>query len=218
MHLTQDCLLCASESRDILCPDCAAELPALPERRCPICALPTRGGEICGHCLAKPPFFDETLAAFRYDFPLDKMIQSFKYGHRLSIGTYLGRHLAVLARDQRADLLIPLPLHPSRLSQRGFNQALEIARPIAAALKLPIAKTLCQRGRDTAPQADLSVQERHGNLRSAFQCTADLSGKRILLVDDVMTTGASAHECARTLKQHGAERVTVMVVARALPR
>ncbi len=227
----QDCLLCAAASADrILCRACAADLPRLPKPCCPRCALPTPNGEICGHCLAKPPHYDATLAAYRYDFPLDKLVQSFKYGHRLALGAYFGQQLAVLAetlagalsetlpKPFAADVIMPLPLHPERLRERGFNQALELARPVAAALHRPLDTATCRRTRNTPAQANLAWRERMKNIHGAFHCSADLTGQRIVLVDDVMTTGASLDECARTLKLHGAAEIVVLVVARALPK
>ncbi|WP_301101042.1 ComF family protein [Propionivibrio sp.] len=217
--LAQDCLLCAATSGDaILCRACTANLPCLQTPNCPRCALPTTQGELCGRCLAKAPYFDATLAAFRYDFPLDKLVQSFKYGHRLALGAYFGRQLAALAGTLLADLIIPLPLHPERLRQRGFNQALELARPVSTRCRLPIDTASCSRTRNTPAQADLAWREREKNMRNAFHCAVDFTGKRIILVDDVMTTGASLNECARTLKLHGAAQVSVLVLARALPR
>ena len=217
--LAQDCLLCAAPSADqMLCPACAADLPRLPATRCPRCALPTPQGEVCGRCLSKPPHFDAALAVYRYDFPVDKLIQSFKYGHRLALGDYFGRQLASLAATVDADLIIPLPLHDERLRQRGFNQALELSRALARTRRLPIDATSCQRTRNTPAQAGLPFRERVKNLRNAFTCSVDLSGKRIIVVDDVMTTGASLDEFARTLKLHGAAAVSVLVLARALPR
>jgi ComF family protein len=217
--LAQDCLLCAAPADDLLCCACAADLPRLPAAACPRCALPTPNGEVCGRCLATPPHFDATLAAFNYDFPLDKLVQSFKYGHRLALGAYFGRQLAPLAaRIETADLIIPLPLHPDRLRQRGFNQSLELARPVSRARHLPIDARSGQRTRDTASQAELPWRERIRNMRDAFHCTADFSGKHLMVIDDVMTTGASLDEFARTLKLNGAARVTVLVVARALPK
>ena len=217
LRLTQDCLLCGADSHDILCPDCEADLPRLPDKRCPRCALPTPLGETCGRCLGSPPHFDETHSFFRYGFPVDKLIQSFKYGHRLALGRYFGKRLATLVPSQPADLVIPLPLHPDRLKSRGFNQALELARPVAGTLACRLEATLCQRTRNTQTQADLPWKKRRQNIRGAFHCTADLSGQHIVLVDDVMTTGASLDECARTLRLHGAARITLLVVARALP-
>ena len=217
--MTQDCLLCAAVSeRDILCRACAAELPRLPQERCPRCALPTPNGEICGRCLANPPHYDRTQCAFAYDFPLDRLVQSLKYSHRLALAGFLGHQLAILAANVEADLIIPMPLHAKRLRERGFNQALELARPVARATGLPIDATGCQRIRHTPAQAALPWRERVKNIRGAFHCSTDFSGKRLLLVDDVMTTGASIDECARTLKLHGAARVSALVVARALPK
>lgn len=216
--LAQDCLLCGQTSGDtVLCHACADGLPRLPAIRCPCCALPTPAGEVCGRCLAHPPHYDRTLAAFNYGFPLDKLVQAFKYAHRLALAPYFGRALAEHADGLGADLVVPLPLHPTRLRERGFNQALELARPVATALGLPIDTGACTRSRHTPAQAGLPWKEREKNIRGAFHCTRDLSGKRIALVDDVMTTGASLNECARTLKLHGAAEVTLLVVARALP-
>ena len=216
--LAQDCLLCAApNSHDILCPACAADLPRLQQPNCPHCALPTPNGETCGHCLSQPPHFDATLAAYRYDFPLDKLVQSFKYGHRLSLGAYFGRQLITLVESLPAQLIIPLPLHPERLRERGFNQALELARPISRSLGWTIETSACRRIRHTPAQANLAWRARVKNIRGAFGCTQDFSGRHLLLVDDVMTTGASLNECARILKLHGAASVTVLVVARALP-
>ena len=215
---TQDCLLCAAaDTAEILCDACAADLPPLAAARCPRCALPTPNSAICGHCLAKPPHFDATFAAYAYDFPLDKLVQSFKYGHRLAVGGWLGRQLATLVRGLPASLVIPLPLHRERLRERGFNQALELARPVAQVCGWRLETTTCRRVRHTPAQAGLAFRERAGNVRGAFHCTRDFSGCDIVLVDDVMTTGASLDECARTLKLHGARTVTLLVVARALP-
>jgi ComF family protein len=220
--LAQDCLLCGQTSdREILCPACAADLPRLPSPHCPRCALPTALGELCGRCLAHPPHYDRTFAVFSYGFPLDKLIQSFKYGHRLALAAPLGRELARLAAESRAELtpgvIVPLPLHPARLRERGFNQALELARPLAATLDLPLDARTCTRIRHTPAQAGLPWKERAKNIRGAFHCATDISGQRIILVDDVMTTGASLNECARTLKRHGAREVILLTLARALP-
>jgi predicted amidophosphoribosyltransferase len=154
----QNCLLCGQCSEgEILCRACADDLPRLPAFLCPRCALPTTAGEPCGRCLAHPPHYDRTLAAFSYEFPLDKLVQSFKYAHRLALATYLGREIARLAAESVvADLVVPLPLHPVRLRERGFNQALELARPVAATLGLPLDSQTCSRIRHTPAQASLS--------------------------------------------------------------
>ena len=215
--LAQDCFLCAAASGDsLLCPACAASLPYLSTERCPLCALPTPGAAVCGACLKQAPHFDATQAVFRYEFPLDRLIQALKYAHRLASANFLGRALARLAAPLRPDLVLPVPLAPVRLAQRGFNQALELARPLACTLGVPLELSRIHRHRDTAPQASLPWKERRRNIRHAFECEIDLSGKTVLVVDDVMTTGATLDELARTLKAHGAKRVENCVLARAL--
>ncbi|WP_246167707.1 ComF family protein [Propionivibrio limicola] len=215
----QSCLLCASTSRHApVCEACTADLPKHELPACPRCAQPTPAGELCGQCLAHPPHYDSTRAAFLYDFPLDKLVQALKYAHRLAIADYLGQQMACTADGICADLIIPLPLHLIRLRERGFNQALELARPISRSHNLQIDTTSCVRLRHTAAQATLPWRDRKENIRNAFYCSTDLTGKRILLVDDVMTTGSSLNECARTLKLHGASAVTVLVAARALAK
>ena len=216
--LTQDCLLCgAASGASRLCRACEDDLPRLPDARCPRCALPTPKGETCGRCLARPPHYDLTLAAFRYDFPVDKLVQSFKYGHRLALASYFGRQLAALTASAQADLIIPVPLHPLRLRERGFNQALELARPVSKACRTPIDVLSCHRIRHTATQADLPWRARAKNVRGACHCSGDLTGTRLLLSAWVMTTGASLDELARTVRLHGAEHVALLVLARALP-
>ena len=215
--LPQDCLLCAAPGGDqLLCPACTAGLPRLTAERCPVCALPTPGAVICGACLAHMPSFDATQAVFCYEFPVDRLIQALKYSHRLASADFLGQALAQVATPFRPQLILPVPLSAARLAQRGFNQALEIARPLARALGAPLEISRIHRRRDTAPQASLPWKERIRNIRHAFECEIDLTGRSVLLVDDVMTTGATLDELARTLKAHGAARVENCVVARAL--
>lgn len=215
--LPQDCFLCAARAGDcLLCPACVAGLPRLTPERCPLCALPTPGAAVCGACLKQAPHFDATQAVFRYEFPLDRLIQSLKYAHRLAGADFLGRELAQLSLPVRPDLILPVPLAPERLAERGFNQALELARPLARLLGVPLETRHIHRRRNTAPQASLPWKERKQNIRHAFECEIDLTGKSVLVVDDVMTTGATLDELARTLKQHGAVRVENFVVARAL--
>ena len=214
--LAQDCFLCASASGDaLLCPACEADLPRLAGARCPVCALPTSRGEVCGPCLKEPPHFDATTAYFVYSFPVDRIIQALKYGHRLAVARYLGNVLSESFRSH-ADVLVALPLHPLRLRERGFNQAVEIARPVARSLGLPLMLEAVVRDADRAPQAGLPWSERRRNVRGAFRCVTNLTGKRVLLVDDVMTTGATLNEFARVLKLHGATRVENWVAARTL--
>ena len=215
--LPQDCFLCGAPGNDcLLCPACAASLPRLTAERCPVCALPTPASGTCGACLKRAPHFDATQAVFCYEFPVDSLIQSLKYAHRLASADFLGKALAQISASHRPDLILPVPLSAARLAQRGFNQALEIARPLARTLGVPLEISHIHRCRDTTPQASLPWKERAKNIRHAFECEIDLTGKAVLLVDDVMTTGATLDELARTLKAHGAARVENRVLARAL--
>lgn len=211
------CFLCAAPSGSgFLCGACADHLPRMPAACCPRCALPTPAGAVCGACLNKPPHFDATRAVFRYEFPVDRLVQSLKYGHRLAGADFLGRILAQHAPGMVPDLILPVPLSGARLAERGFNQALEIARPLARRLGLRPETCHIHRRVDTTPQASLPWKERARNIRHAFACGIDLTGKSILVIDDVMTTGATLDELAGTLKACGAARVENCVVARAL--
>lgn len=189
----------------------------MPAARCPQCALPSTGGEVCGRCLRHPPAFDQTEAVYAYAFPLDTLVQQCKYRGGLELTALFAQALAgqIRGRDS-ADLIVPMPLHPGRLGERGFNQAAEIARRLAEQLQLPWQASACTRVRDTPPQAGLDLKDRRRNLRNAFRCDANLADRRVALVDDVMTSGASLNELARTVKKAGAISVTAWVVARTL--
>lgn len=217
---SRECLLCGAEADDgQLCPPCRATLPHRPQPACPVCALPTAGGATCGNCLKKPPAFDLTLAAFSYTFPVDALIHAYKYAGNLTLLDFLTEPLIHLAAAQpRPDLLIPMPLHPARLRERGFNQAHEIAKPVSGKLAIPLDGRACRRVIDTKPQAGLKFKHRARNLRGAFTCERDLSGMNIALIDDVMTTGASLNELAKAVRARGAAQVSAWVVARTLPR
>ncbi len=214
--LPQDCLLCGGYAgARAVCAACEHDLPRLPEARCPVCAEASPGATTCGACLKSPPHFDAAVAAFRYAFPADRLVHALKYGRRLATAEFLAE--AMLAAGIPAgDLLVPMPLSAARLRERGFNQAVEIARPLARALGLPLALDGCSRRRDTAPQASLPWKARRDNVRHAFECPADFIGRSVIVVDDVMTTGTTADEFARTLKARGAARVTLWVAARTL--
>lgn len=209
------CLLCGEDCATLLCHPCATDLPAL-AAGCPQCAEPTTHGERCGRCLTQPPHFDATLAAYAYAFPLDRLIHSYKYGSELALAELFGQQLGNKLHSLPFDRILPVPLHPDRLRQRGFNQALELARPISRRLQVRLDHRLLSRQRATLAQADLPHKERAANIRGAFAVHGDLSGERLLLVDDVLTTGATVSECSRVLKLHGAASVTVAVVARTV--
>jgi len=217
--LPHDCFLCgAFAGATLLCDECRQDLPRIAAACCPLCALPTpTNGGICGACLKQPPFFDATQCRFRYAFPVDRLVQALKYQHRLAVAQFFADALLETSATMlmQTDLLLALPLSVQRLRDRGFNQALEIARPLAKRLGLPLHTNGYGRSLDTVPQTSLPWKERHKNIRGAFECGMDLTGKAVTVIDDVMTTGATLNEFARTLKNHGAARVTNLVVARA---
>lgn len=217
-RLPQDCLLCGARVVGrMLCPGCAGDLPLLPRARCPQCALPTHEGALCGHCLKHPPAFARTVAVYAYAFPLDALVKHCKYGGALAVTDWFAAALArELDSSTLPDLVIPMPLHDTRLAERGFNQAGEIARRLAPLLDIPWTPHGCARIRDTPPQAGLDLKARRRNLRGAFRCDLDLHGKRIALLDDVMTSGASLDELAKTARKAGAVEVSAWVVARTL--
>ncbi len=216
--LPQSCQLCGAEDgTSPFCSPCLADLPWLPRNRCAVCALPLASGAVCGACLEQPPRFDRVEAVFAYRFPVDALIRAYKYGGRLALARGLGELLAQsVARD--ADAIVAMPLAPERLAGRGFNQAHEIARVVAAQTGIPLLTSACRKVVDTPPQAALPWQERAKNVRRAFVCDAELKGTRIAVVDDVLTTGATLNELARVLRKAGAASVAGWVVARTLPR
>lgn len=210
------CLLCGDTSEsELLCVPCTQDLPAALSPCCPQCGIETTHGERCGSCLNSPPSFDRTFALFDYDFPADRLIHALKYGHQLAVADWLGQALARRIADKSFDRIIPMPLHPERLRERGFNQAMEIARALGFCLKIPVDRSSLVRRRATAAQATLAHKERQQNVRGAFDCLTDFTGLRLMLVDDVMTTGATAREAARVLAIHGASGIAVTIAARA---
>lgn len=221
------CLLCHTprgESRDpSLCPRCLDGCLPLTSPCCPRCALPfaTIGGgdHVCGECLLQPPDFAWTVAAGLYEEALRHAIHRFKFDGSLALDRPLARLLDTAwqrtAPDWLPDLIVPVPLHPLRLSQRTYNQALLIARELGRSRQLPVDAHLLIRVLPTLAQAGLTARERHRNLLGAFALTRGLSGEKILLIDDVMTTGTTARICATALRAGGAGEVGLAVLARA---
>jgi ComF family protein len=174
----------------------------------------------CGRCLAHPPPFDATISAFVYAFPVDRLIHAFKYQGRLPLAEWCAGSI-LAAREKRpashVTRLIALPLSAERQRERGYNQATEIVRVIASQTGMGVVSRGIRRVRASPPQAALPWNERARNVRGAFECDVDLSGLAVAVIDDVMTTGASLAEFAKTLKGRGASRVENWVVARTLP-
>ena len=210
------CLLCSGTSLHALCKPCEQSLaPWIASDSCPCCGHVNTQGHFCGACLQAKPAFDHTQAAFLYIAPMAALIQAAKFARQWSILPPLGKYLAAcITNQEEIDRIIPLPLHRTRLIERGFNQALELARPVAAAHRIPLEIGRLQRVKNTEHQARLSANARWQNMRGAFEYKGDLTGKRVALVDDVMTSGASLNAAAKALKAAGAINVQVWVLAR----
>jgi ComF family protein len=214
--LPERCAFCGARAQaGEVCGDCLQDLPGRRGERCRVCAIPVAGALVCGQCLRDPPSYSHTVAAADYRFPLDAAIARLKYGPDLSLLVALAHLLARAVRGQPPpDALVPMPLSAAGLRARGFNQATELGRLIAREVGAPLALGVATRCKDTAPQASLPFDRRAGNVRDAFACDASVAGLRVTLLDDVMTTGATVEELARTLRRAGAAEVGVWVLAR----
>ena len=218
------CLLCGgrgANTRD-LCEGCARDFPRN-DVCCPRCALPLKTpAPLCGECLDREPPFASAWAPFRYAHPLDLLEARFKFRGDLAAGRVLADLMIERAVDDapaRPDLIVAVPLHVSRLRERGYNQAFELAKPVAGALGVPIARDGLARIRATPAQTGLDAAARRRNLRGAFAVPRGASlPKHIALFDDVVTTGATVRECARVLRRAGVERIDVWALARAPQR
>ena len=215
------CLLCGDQGHAHLdlCLSCHSALPWLGSA-CPRCGLPHGGDEsqVCGACLRQPPPFDRMVSLFRYEEPVRHLIQSLKFGARLPHARLLGTLLAERLKETAdwPEAIIPVPLHPSRYRERGFNQSLEIARWVSRFTRVPLAWHRAGRLRQTDAQSRLHADERKANIRKAFTVNGTLPYRHVAILDDVVTTGATAGELARTLRRAGASRVDVWTCVRAL--
>jgi ComF family protein len=215
------CLLCRTHTyagRE-LCDGCHADLPWI-RVACPRCAAPlaaASAGRACGKCQRKAPPFDRARAALQYQAPVDRMILNLKYHRRLELARTLGELLATHIDNagESPDVIVPVPLHPTRARERGYNQSLEIARVIAQRLRLPLVASAARRVRATAAQTALPLKQRARNVRNAFVVDADLKGKHVAVVDDVMTSGHTVSALAKALRRAGAKEISIWVVARA---
>ena len=209
-----------------LCPGCRERIALIRSPLCPICGLPfaTEGGldHPCGPCITGRRPFSRARAAARFEGPVQELIHRFKYRNKVHLARPLGlltaQALAGFPPAGGADLIVPVPLHRKRLRERGFNQAQLLGRVLAKQWRINLSVHNLRRVRWTEPQIGLCAAEREQNVRGAFRVAepARYEGRRLLLVDDVYTTGSTVGECARTLKRAGAEEVLVITVARAL--
>ncbi len=226
--LPSRCALCnvAVEGDLALCAPCRADLPTN-DPCCPRCAEPlVRVEPLCGQCLRRPPAFGSAFSAFRYAWPLDGLVSRFKFSGDLATGRTLATLFAERLRTESIalpDLLLPIPLHTRRLRERGYDQALELARDVSRALGITMNADLLRRTRPTQAQTALDARGRRANVRGAFAIdnrTLDrLPGRpSIALLDDVMTTGSTLRECAALLARAGFADIQVWALARAPAR
>lgn len=218
------CVLCGAPATDMdLCEGCRQDLPWI-RAACRYCgiALPEAAcGDCCGRCLTAKPPFDYCMAALRYEYPVDRLITGLKYHQRMSHARVLAELLVagLLGRGSEPappDIVVPVPLHRRRVAARGFNQAEEIGRFVAAAIGATLDTRSCRRLRHTPEQTGLQSAERRRNLRGAFAVRRPLRGLRVALLDDVITTGSTAGEICKALRQAGAAEIQVWAVARAM--
>lgn len=216
------CMLCGQTTgsqRDI-CQGCATGLPGNP-KPCRCCALPlpdmAPSDSLCGACQKRQRPYDRVTAPYLYEGEVQQLHQAFKFNAKLSAGRLLAELLcdAVEAQSQPLpELLVPVPLHGSRLRERGFNQATELAWLLSKRLELPLDQFCIGRTRATAPQSGLNKRQRIENIRGAFASRHAIDATHIAIVDDVMTTGQTIEQMARVLRRSGVDRIDVWVVAR----
>lgn len=229
--IPSSCAVCGTVNDDAICSACRKQFFGQVAHRCLQCAIPLPGMQAltaakCGECLKDPPAFDATVVAADYAPPIDRLVLALKFGNQLALAPMFARILrdALLNRQQLPlpTILTAVPLGRQRLAERGFNQALEIARPFSRALGIALDPHLVARLRETQAQSLLHPDERHKNIRHAFLvpggAAAHVHGRHIGVVDDVITTGETLSELAATLKRFGATRVTNFVFARTLQK
>lgn len=207
------------------CRACSADFRKITSPICTVCGTPfvskVGGDHLCEDCVRKRPFYEATRAPYLYEGSLMTAIHQFKYGAKSFIADSLGPLLAQFAKTRFKEsdnfLTIPVPLHPKRLQERGFNQSLLLARHVARQLHTELDYLSLRRVRDTVPQTGLGKEERRKNVRGAFHVKAPdvVKEKVVLLVDDVSTTGNTLNECARVLRKSGCNRIFCLVLAKA---
>ncbi|VAX01626.1 Competence protein F homolog, phosphoribosyltransferase domain; protein YhgH required for utilization of DNA as sole source of carbon and energy [hydrothermal vent metagenome] len=217
----QYCYLCdtANDNAEFdICSVCLSELP-YKNQSCSRCALPlvSTHSPVCGQCLRDPPSYDAILSPFEYQFPLDTFITELKFRNKLYRAHTLGKLFSHYLQSKSTALpecIIPVPLHPKRLQQRGFNQSIEIARVIAKQLKVPVDKNYCIRNKNTQAQSDLNADQRHQNVKNAFQIKQPRKYQHVAIFDDVVTTGHTVEALATLLRQQNISVIQVWSIAR----
>ena len=221
---SNQCLLCLTPTQNmhLLCPGCEKDLPKN-DCHCIICSVPFVSSHnqqdvlICGKCQKSPPHYTTSIIPHIYSSPLKQLITQLKFHHNLSYAPVLAHSFIESVKERKnilPECIIPVPLHSERLRERGFNQALELARIISKQLKIPLDYSLSQRNKATPFQSGLSAKQRKQNLKNAFSIKKSKTYKHVAIFDDVVTTGTTVNELAKQLKQNGVEIIEVWAIAR----
>ena len=219
---SRHCVLCGANNSTDLCAPCDAGLPRI-TNSCRQCGIPLTHDDLCGDCLIAPPLFTRCIAPLRYEPPISHLVGAFKYQSNFNHGRILSQlllgRLQDEARIRNEDMpsiaaLLPVPLHWRRRWLRGFNQTEIIADELSLALRIPLQTRWLRKIRGGSAQQQLDADARRHNLRDAFACTQDVAGLRLAVIDDVVTTGATANAIAGTLLEHGAASVQIWALAR----
>ena len=221
------CFLCTDrcESHETICPVCMDDLP-FNTSACPACARPNTASRLCADCLSltgspgfSGGFINKSWSLFQYQYPVNHLIQYMKFRQGLELANFLGRMMGKMFFNEtivQPECIIPVPLYTRRLISRGYNQSIELARPLARQLGINLDIHACKRVRNTIPQSDLPAKKRKGNVRNSFSVNQGISYNHVLLIDDVITTGSTVNELARTLYKAGVARVDVLACAKTI--
>lgn len=217
--IPQFCELCQGRAHEQpLCQDCLADLPRI-QNPCLGCANPMpQANLVCGQCIQKPPLFDGAVAVCLYQNPVDWLVKQLKFHGKLHLSVLMGHLLSEQLRQSNRSLpdgILPVPLHRRRLISRGYNQAYEIADVVSQHLKIPMFAGYVRRARHTEPQSNLAEAERHQNLKGAFIHKGAELPRHVAIIDDVITTGATAKALTQVLKAAGVHRVEIWTFTRA---
>lgn len=207
-----------------LCTSCSSLLPWL-ARVCEYCAIPLQANSLtpyCGQCLKQRPIFQNSYMLFEYAKPISTYILALKFSQQIHYAELFGELFAQkiqsewYANKPLPQVIMPVPLHPQRLAQRGYNQAIEIAKPIAKKLQLPLGRHYCQRTKATLAQANIDADQRKDNVKNAFTVKQQLPYQHIAILDDVYTTGCTVTALSKALFKAGIKKIDIWSIARSI--
>lgn len=209
------CYFCLAKCNDVCCKSCERDF-IKGVRRCPICAKHNNNAKTCGQCISSPPVFSSTTVLYNYEYPIKKLVLSFKFKKRAELSLFFADRFVqkISSKNKLPDILIPVPLHKKRQAQRGYNQSLELSKLLSKKLNVPFNSELCKRVVNTDPQSELPMKSRKKNVKNAFILNGENIPKHIAIIDDVITTGSTINEIARLFKKAGCEQIDIWAIAR----